>query len=355
MTLQAVPLASMSALEDVEVVLEECFESKAALVRANGSHYARLWNEARIASRGGKRLRPAILVHTHQTLSGRHDRAAAVVAAAYELLHTAYLMHDDVIDGDTFRRGRSNVSGTFRDDAVRDSAVKDAGVRWGDAAGILGGDLLLHCAQRLIATLDAPTSLRRALLDVLDEAMFVTAAGELYDVAYSEEVVLPGLAEVLAASQRKTAHYSFVAPLVSAALLAEADDAIAPLSEFGLHTGTAFQLRDDLLGVFGDESVTGKPASGDLRRGAVTPLMCFGMQTAWGDELRDIVHQSRCDAEDLARARELLRRCGAVEFVESLIEESVHRADASLGSDVLPQPLRDYLRSVAHQAGARAA
>ena len=130
-------------------------------------------------------------------------------------------------------------------------------------AAILAGDLLIHYSQSLVARLDVDSSTRTALLDLLDRSVFVTAAGELADVSYSIGMSDALLTDVLAMTERKTAAYSFEAPLVAGALLAGADrTCIDALAEYGRRLGIAFQLGDDLLGTFGVEAITGKSVVG---------------------------------------------------------------------------------------------
>ncbi len=144
-----------------------------------GVEQARLWDALAAATIGGKRFRPALLQVAHDGLGGAQHAAAAQVGAAVELLHTAFLVHDDVIDGDDVRRGNLNVSGTFRADALRDGAPPADATGLGHAAGILAGDLALAAAIRAVALCGAdPASVVR-LLDLFDDALHTTAAGEL--------------------------------------------------------------------------------------------------------------------------------------------------------------------------------
>src|SRR5688500_7540841 len=110
-------------------------------------HHALLWDALVAATEGGKRFRPALVTSTHEALGGTHPDAAAEVGAAVELLHTAFVIHDDVIDDDHVRRGRPNVSGTFRTRAQALGATDD-GAAYGLTAAILAGDLALAAAVR---------------------------------------------------------------------------------------------------------------------------------------------------------------------------------------------------------------
>ncbi|MEO7006657.1 MAG: polyprenyl synthetase family protein [Terrimesophilobacter sp.] len=331
--------------------IADFFDAKESLARRYGRQYARLWAAARRSSEGGKRFRPALVVNTYLALGGTRDEDVILVATAFELLHTAFLLHDDVIDGDTVRRGRPNLVGTFSANASGRGVSAASAATWGQSSAILAGDLLIHAAQAQIARLNTDASTRSTLVDLFEECIFVTAAGELADVAFSTTVELPVLSEVLSMTQWKTAHYSFQAPLRAGAILAGAgEETLAALGEYGRDIGIAFQLRDDILGVFGPEHVTGKSATSDLREGKITPLMCYGSQRDDSGELRQILAHENVTESDAHRIRQILEATGARKFIESLISDYTRLARAAIDSPVIPADLRAQLNDVAYKA-----
>ena len=340
----------------VAISISEFFDTKASEAGRYGRQYADLWAAARRSSQGGKQFRPALVVSTYRALGGGQDEDAVVVATAFELLHTAFLLHDDVIDGDTVRRGALNLVGAFSAHAA-DRGVGPAGARtWGEASAIVAGDLLIHAATTQIARLGIPEATRAGLLDLLEDCMFVTAAGELADVAYSTMVEVPVLSEVLSMTQWKTAHYSFQAPLRAGALLADAGpETGAALGEYGRDIGIAFQLRDDVLGVFGSETVTGKSVISDVREGKITPLMCYALQRDETGELHRILARGSGTEPDVNRVRQLLEAGGAREFIENLIDDYTRLAAAAIASPTVPDSLRQQLGDVADKARRRLA
>lgn len=338
-------------VDDVERRLGAFFDEREAMALSHGLQYVALWREARRAAEGGKKLRPALVVGTYRALGGTQAADAVQLATAFELLHTAFLLHDDVIDRDTIRRGRPNLAGAFAGDAAgRGVAAADA-TRWGQASAILAGDLLIHAAQSMVARLGIDEARRLALLDLLDACVFVTAAGELGDVAYSMGVERPELPDVLAMAESKTANYSFAGPLRAGAILAGADARTQrSLGEFGRLVGVAFQLRDDVLGVFGTERVTGKSANSDLREGKLTSLMLYGLGRSDGAALRVLMGGPNPTDDDCRAMRWLLERCGARSYVESLIADHVDRALETLAAANLPNELASELHEVARRA-----
>ena len=143
-----------------------------------GEDYQHLWLALAGATRSGKRFRPALMLAAYDAYGGRDGEVAARVAAALELLHTALLIHDDVIDGDLVRRGSLNVSGTFVERAAARGATGQERGTFGLAAGVLAGDLALLGASHGIALCGADADTTQRLLDLLLDAVHASAAGE---------------------------------------------------------------------------------------------------------------------------------------------------------------------------------
>jgi geranylgeranyl diphosphate synthase, type II len=310
-----------------------------ATAAATDPEHARLWDALATASEGGKRFRPALLTTAHDALGGTQPAAAAEVGAAVELLHTAFIIHDDVIDGDHLRRGRLNVSGTFRDAALADGAAVAEAAAYGHTAGILAGDLALAAAVRAVATCGAPLLMTHRLLDLFDVALHTTASGELADVRLSMSLVPTTLHESLAMEEQKTSAYSFALPLQAGAVLAGAGDTTTRrLGHAGRALGVAFQLVDDLIGVFGDPGRSGKSSTSDLRTRKQTPLLVHARSTP---EWRDIsAYVGRdLDADELAEAQRLLTASGSRLFVEQLVEDHLVAARSVVHELGIPDDL----------------
>ncbi|WP_110181244.1 polyprenyl synthetase family protein [Nocardioides solisilvae] len=313
-----------------------------------------------VGTRGGKRFRPWLLARVHDALATPGDSAApdAVVdrvAAAVELLHTAFVIHDDVIDHDDTRRGRPSVPGWFRSDAATlpvptgAPAARAAGEETYSRAGaVLAGDLALAAAVRAVATCGAPTPVVTRLLDLLDTTLHVSAAGELADVRLALGAGLEdpegALEEALQMAEHKTAAYSFVLPMQAGALLAGAEEhVVRALGEVGRRLGIAFQLHDDLLGVFGDREVTGKDPLGDLREGKRTPLVVHAAGTAAWPRIAAHLGDPALTEEEAADVRAALVEGGSRVFVEELAREHLDAARDQAAAFGLADPLVDPL------------
>jgi len=183
---------------------------------------------------------------------------------------------------------------------------------------------------------------------VLDEAMFASAAGELIDVDFSIDPENPVVDDILQMERLKTAVYSFEAPLQAGAILAgAAEDVVTLLGEFGREIGIAYQIVDDVLGVFGEESFTGKTTIGDLREGKRTVLIAYACTTAQWDRLKQLIGKHDLTNAEADEARELLAECGARAFADDLVRGCANRALALLADPVVPEALRAELQPVA--------
>ncbi|GAA3588935.1 polyprenyl synthetase family protein [Klugiella xanthotipulae] len=349
--------SSVAYREALDRELNRFFREQCARARDYDESYVRLWDALRAVSHGGKRIRSRLVHETYAALGGRNVGHATAVGLAFELLHTAFVIHDDIIDGDVLRRGQLNVTGQFLSHAQRDGLDYATARHWAESSALIGGDLMLTHAQRYLAVASIPEPVRRQLLDLFEYALYVTAAGEQADVSYSvrspEELTLDN---VITMATHKTAVYSFGAPLRAGVLLAGGSaDLAALVGDFGLMLGTAYQLRDDFLGLYGDSAVTGKSVLSDLRGGKNTPLMIFARGTDAWPLVEEMRHREDVDSSELAAVRTALDECGARAFLERLEAEHVERADLlTLGED-MPAALGELLRSTMRSLAARAA
>jgi len=274
-----------------------------------------------LGSSGGKRFRPWLVTTVHAALGGTQPADVVdAVAAATELLHTAFVIHDDVIDHDDTRRGRPSVPGFFRAHAEDLGVALHEQDTYSRAGAILAGDLALSAAVRAVATCGVDPATTARLLDLLDATLHASAAGELADVRLALGDGIPAAEEALAVSEQKTAVYSFVLPMQAGAVLAGADDAtVEALGQMGRCLGIAFQLSDDLLGVFGDPAVTGKDQLGDLREGKRTPLVVHAATTSAWPRIATHLGDPDLTESGAAAVREALESCGARRFIEDLV------------------------------------
>ena len=293
---------------------------------------------------GGRLMRPRLTLAAYFGLGGNDPASVAPVAAAQELLHTAMLVHDDLLDHDETRRGRPNVTGTARRRLAGAGITGRAADDQVLAVGVLGGDVALAAAFGLVAAAPVPADAALRALRTMTAAVDTTVAGELLDVTGA----LSGPAEVdaLRVAELKTAVYSCCAPLAVGAQLIDADPVVlGALDRFGTAFGVAFQLLDDELGVFGDPEVTGKSTLSDLREGKRTELLRLTVLRAddAGRQVLDrLVGRPDLDQAGADRIRRVMRDSGALDQARQVRAAAVDRARTA-ARDGLPEPLAAYL------------
>lgn len=339
----------------VDAVLARLFSLARKRAEPLGAAYVELWDRIEASTTGGKRFRPRMVFAAYAALGGTDFAAAAYVGAAFELLHTSLCLHDDVIDRDFTRRGAPNVAGAFRDRALAAGADPATAEHHGVSAAVIAGDLALFNAYRLIDRSGVTGDVRARLLDVMDEALFASAAGELIDIDFTLRPQVPHVDDILSMERLKTAVYSFEGPLQAGAILAgAADDTIATLGDFGREIGIAYQLVDDVLGVFGTEEETGKTTVGDLREGKRTVLIAYAASAPDWDGYATLFGDPALTDQDAATLRAHLVDSGARGFAEGLARYYVNRALARLVEPHIPAALRAALHPVADAVLGRA-
>ena len=327
---------------------------------------------------GGKRLRPTFFLCGYAAAGGDPRSPAALdAAAALELLHAFALLHDDVIDGSDRRRGRPAMHVALAA-GHRHRRLNGDARRFGEGVAVLVGDLALTCAERLIGALclngpqpngpqpagpqltgvgPAAAGAAAAVRAVWDELRTELVMGEYLDVAVAAEGrATPG--EALVVARYKSGAYTVERPLhLGAALAGRLDDLGPAFSAFGQPLGEAFQLRDDVLGVFGAEAVTGKPVGEDLREGKQTLLLGLARQMAGPADqpLLDRVGAPDLAPGEVAAIAALLDRCGARRAVEHQIERRYRAALEALAAAPLDGPARCRLGELAERSLWRAA
>jgi geranylgeranyl diphosphate synthase type I len=302
---------------------------------------------------GGKRMRPAFFFWGALGAGGSDSDALVVAASALELFQACAILHDDVMDGSDTRRGKPAVHRAFASHHRSQTWYGDADA-FGAGAAILLGDLALSWADEMLVAsgLASPTVLR-----VFSQMRTDVVGGQYLDLL-SQASGTTTVDAALRVAHWKSAKYTIERPLHLGAAVAEAEPAVyAAYTSYGLPLGEAFQLRDDVLGVFGDPSVTGKPAGDDLREGKRTALVAMALEAAT-DAQRAVVDEllgdPALDDEGVERLREVLLDTRAVERVEALIEERTAESLAALEAAPITQEAVDVLHELAAAATARA-
>ncbi|SDQ77839.1 polyprenyl synthetase family protein [Quadrisphaera sp. DSM 44207] len=368
----------------VQGVLEDVLAHQADVLAEVSPDCAALVDAVARLVAGGKRLRPAFCYWGWRGArgpggadgdrdgdGGAAEEAVVRAAAALELFQAAALIHDDVMDASDTRRGMPAVHRQFAA-LHRGSAWSGNAESFGSAGAILAGDLCLSWSDEVLDGAGLPAGALARARPVFDRMRTQLMGGQYLDMLAQ---VLPsstgsGAAAEDAAAQEavdrarrvirfKSAKYTVEHPLLLGAALAGAEpELVAAYSAYGLALGEAFQLRDDVLGVFGDPEQTGKPAGDDLREGKRTVLIALALQRATPSQaaaVRRLLGDPALDDGGVARLREVVVDTGALLRVEAMIVDGVERSREALSRAPVDEAARAVLDGLVDAATTRAA
>jgi octaprenyl-diphosphate synthase len=289
-------------LSHVDDVLREHLRSDVVLIKQVAEY---------IINGGGKRLRPILLLLAADAC-GYRGREQYTLAAVVELIHTATLLHDDVVDESGMRRGRATANAVF-----------------GNAASVLVGDFLYSRAFQMMVGVD-----RMRVLKILSDATNVIAEGEVMQLINCGNADLTE-EEYLEVIRCKTAKLFEAATRIGAVLGAAPEPIEQALADYGMHLGTAFQLTDDVLDYSGDHDAIGKNLGDDLAEGKATLPLIYALRNAdstEGELLRKAIHDGGLD--DFTPIVPIFRRTGALQYAHTCAQREAARAVAAL--DTVP-------------------
>ncbi len=267
---------------------------------------------------GGKRLRPFLILNSYNVFSDGIEKALPI-AAAVEIFHTFTLIHDDIMDQDETRRGKPTVH-----------------VLWGVPFAILAGDLLHAKAYEFLANSDIRVENRIRIIKEMAEAAVIICEGQAMDMDFEKRMDV-SVEEYMEMIKRKTA-YLFRCSSRFGAIAADADESlISALTIYGEKIGIAFQMIDDILGLFGEEKETGKPVGSDVRESKKTYPILYALQKLMGskkDRLIEILSKQNKTEDEIREAIELIREAGGEEATRELARKYANDAIRSI--DALP-------------------
>ena len=304
---------------------------------------------------GGKRLRPAFCYWGFRGAGGDDGDEIVEAAASLELFQACALIHDDVMDGSDTRRGQPAVHRRFASLHRTEAWVGDPEA-FGVGAAILLGDLCLSWSDEMLSRSGLSPDRLLAGCRVYDEMRTELMGGQYLDLL--EQARGGGSVDrALRVARFKSAKYTIEKPLHLGAALAGADQAVVDgYSGYGIPLGEAFQLRDDVLGVFGDPSVTGKPAGDDLREGKRTVLVAMALENARPAQaaaVRRHLGDPHLSAEGVTQLREVIQDTGALRRVEAMIDERMEAALSALRAAPVAAEAREVLEGLAVAATCR--
>lgn len=304
---------------------------------------------------GGKCLRSTFM-YLGWLCGAAPSDAALCASASLELLHAFALLQDDVMDDSAQRRCRPAAHIQFAQ-WHRNRGLSGSAQRFGESAAIVLGDLCMIWAEQMLRESGVEFQLLHQAWPRYDAMRTELAMGQLADLT-SDARDLPELAAVLDVARRKSGNYTVRRPLeIGAAMAGCAEQTVLELGRYGAAIGEAFQLRDDMLGVFGTPEVTGKPSGGDLHQRKATSVVVVANELASPPirrALNGLMHCDGLDEDALTRWQELIVETGAVQCIEDMISERVAAAESCLESAAIDASVRAALASMAAACTERA-
>lgn len=354
------PLDAADLRPRVQSVIDRVLDDQGALLASVSSDMEPLVAALRDLLSGGKRLRPAFAYWGWRgaaSAADLHTCDTGVIEAVtgLEFLQACALIHDDVMDGSDTRRGLPAAHRRF--------AGLHRGEQWlgspesfGVGAAILLGDLCLSWADEVLLNAEMPRESLMRAKTIYDEMRSELMAGQYLDLL--EQACGGGSVDrALQVVRYKSAKYTIERPLHIGAALAGAPESVSQAySGYGLPLGEAFQLRDDVLGVFGDPEQTGKPAGDDLREGKRTVLIAIAAERADDTQLsrlRALLGDPGLDATGVATLRTIIEDTGALAYTEEMIDQLLGQALSSLADAGIDDEARQVLTGLAYAATRR--
>jgi len=277
----------------------------------------------------GKRIRPALVYYGYLAAGGKDGKEIVEASMAIELLHSFLLMHDDIIDRDAKRHNIATIHEQYRKIGASMAPRKDS-VHFGNSMAIITGDMTAAMANEIIFNADFPPEIIIQALDKLQNIVYTTIPGEMLDVVLENR----GRAtekEILEMFEGKTSRYTFEGPLHLGSILAGGDEKmLAHFTRYALPLGKAFQIRDDILGVFGKEDKIGKPVGSDVVEGKQTLLLVKALEKGnqrQRDILKNLLGKKDLTSGELENFREIIKETGSLAYcrnlADNLAEESL--------------------------------
>jgi len=294
---------------------------------------------------GGKRIRPIMMCLGYKAAGGEDYEKIVKTSVSIELIHAFLLMHDDIIDRDDFRHGKKTAHARYRDYNRRFLLNNDAD-HFGQSIAIVLGDFIYSLGNQILFESKFEAKRIVQALNKLQSVVGMTCVGEVQDV-YMEYKSKATDEEILDMYENKTAKYTFEGPLQLGAILAGADDVFcSQLSAYAVPLGIAFQIRDDLLGVFGNEKKTGKSANSDIVEGKKTFMVNRAYKNAVSEQ-KEILDSSLgnqdISTKEIQKFRQVIINTGARSEVEGYMQKLLLQSQGALDEISLPKEVRQSL------------
>jgi len=289
------------------------------------------------SNQGGKNIRGTLVCLGYELFTAKKNQDIFIIAAAYEILQTSLLIHDDIIDKSLLRRGKETV---FQ---------KLGGNHYGISQGICLGDIGFFIATQMISRAAFPDAIKVKVLSHFSQIVLDTSLGQMLDIKFANNIGSIDEETVVKIAELKTARYTISGPLALGALAAGADPKhLDALSFFGKHVGIAFQIKDDILGIFGDEKTVGKSATSDIEEGKNTLLIVHAFTYASAKQKKELLQyygSGKITEKQQTVIKNIFEETGSLGYAEKKALEYNEKAKESLGNVTRNENNRKILES----------
>jgi len=342
--------------KEVDREIEAYFDSVIEEVSKRDIFMAKaLKNVESLVLAGGKRLRPALMYQSYLGVSGKEKKKMLKTSVSVELIHFFLLIHDDIIDRDIKRHGKDTVHFTY-EKLAKKIFPKNNSAHFGNSMAIIIGDMIGALGNQIIYNSRFDDKLIVKALHKLQSIVSYTVVGQAKDI-YIQNKGDASEKEVLEMYEYKTAKYTFEGPLHMGAILGGADEkALVNLSQIAIPLGIAFQIRDDILGLFGSEKKVGKPVGSDVKEGKQTILLVRALEMASEKQkkiLGKILGKKDLTQGELESFQEIIKGTGALDYAKDLISRKVEESKGFIKSSQIHEESRKFLLGIADFVGNR--
>ncbi len=332
----------------IDSALSEFFDRKIKEAEKVDSSAAELMkNLKEFNLRGGKRIRPALMMHGYKCFAEPDDEQDLIRSSlAVELMEGFFLIHDDVLDQDELRRGGPTLHKVYENRYGHLKSISPK--RFGESIAIVAADMQNSLANEALLLSGFDAARVNSSLRKYHEAALKTEYGWLLEtMIYSRPVHKVTEEDVMKVNKYKTASYTVEGPLHMGAVLAGAGESdLKALNEFAAPLGQAFQIQDDILGMFGDEKKLGKPVGSDLKEGKITLLIVKAFEKCSEEEkniLLDALGKKGISKDEIEKVRKIITETGSLDYSRKLAEDLITRARRSLEKAELREEGKDFL------------
>ncbi|MFA6353966.1 MAG: polyprenyl synthetase family protein [Candidatus Paceibacterota bacterium] len=281
---------------------------------------------------GGKRIRPAFLYYSYLATGGQDRAEILKISIATELFQSFALIHDDIMDKDVSRHGVDTIHEGYKKTANKNNLEKDK-IHFGNSMAIVSGDMANSMAHDVIFNTNFKDTVKLKCLNKVEKIIFSTCSGQMLDIVMSDQDKTTEK-QILKMHEGKTAIYTVEGPIHLGCILAEAEKSYLDLfSKFALPLGKAFQIKDDILGIFGNEKETGKKVGSDIIEGKKTLLVLKALEKGNKKQkqiIKQCLNKKNISKKELEEFRKVIRKTGSLAYSEKLARSFAKKALTAL-------------------------